>query len=254
MPPRARDRSKGDLAQSRPLAGKHGILASILEPHLCGHIWPTSGMMSKRKAVNWHKQSLAYYRYTSNRPPRELLLQTLLHLEWEKKSRRGLSVIDLGFGAGTDTLELLKRGWRVLAIDRQQTAAEFLSNRVPPRYRASLTMLVAPMEEVDLPQADLVYASYSLPFCPPDRFSEVWTKVRKAIRPGGHFAGQLFGNRDSWRRNRAMSFHTRAQVRGLTRGLKLEMLRETDEEGMAFSGLKRWHFYDIILEKPLRSV
>ena len=200
--------------------------------------------------MTWSRQSLAYYRYTASRPPRELLLLVLRHFDWEKKRRRGLTAIDLGFGAGTDTLELLRQGWRVLAIDGQEEAAKFLARRVPPRYRGSLTTLVAPMEEVDLPSADLVYGSFSLPFCPPDRFPALWRNIRRAVRPGGRFAGQLFGNRDSWRSHRSMSFHTRDQARKLARGFRAEMFRETDEEGMAFSGPKHWHFYDLILKKP----
>jgi len=209
--------------------------------------------MAKGGAVDWTKKSLAYYRYSSKRPPRELLRLVLTHLEWEKKARRGLSAIDLGFGGGTDTLELLQRGWRVLAIDGQPTAAEFLDARVPRHQRRSLTMLVASMEELELPPADLVYASFSLPFCSPDRFPEVWTRIRRAIRPGGHFAGQLFGVRDSWRTNRSMCFHSREQALKLTRGFSVELFREVDEEGQAFSGPKHWHFFDLILEKPLRS-
>ena len=202
--------------------------------------------------AKWDKESLAYYRYTAKQPPRELLLQLLKHLDWEKKSGPRRAAIDVGFGAGTDTLELLKRGWKVLAIDRQRLAANFLSPRVAPRLRSSLTILVSPIEELELPSADLVYASYSLPFCSPSQFPAVWRGIRKAVRPGGHFAGQLFGNHDSWRANRSMSFHSRDHVAKLARGFKLEMLRETEEEGMSFRGPKHWHYFDIILEKPVR--
>jgi len=208
-----------------------------------------SSRSRKGRPAVWSRQSGAYYRYTAKRPPREHLLTTLNHIDWERKSRRGLSAIDLGFGAGTDTLELLRRGWRVLAIDGQEDAVKLLARRVPPSYRGSLTILVAPMEEVVLPPADLVYASYSLPFCPPDRFPHLWRRIRNAVRPGGHFAGQLFGIHDSWRGESSLSFHTRDQVLRLARGFRLEMLRETEEDGMAFSGPKHWHFYDVILER-----
>lgn len=193
---------------------------------------------------------MAYYRYTARRPPRELLTQTLNHLDWEKRSTKGLAAIDLGFGAGTDSLELLRRGWKVLAVDRQAAAANFLARRVPPRLRGGLTTLVAPLEGLELPPADLVYASFSLPFCDPAAFPGLWTTIRRAIRPGGHFAGQLFGDRDSWHRERTMTFHCRADVRRLARGFRIELLRETQEDGMAFNGPKHWHYFDLILEKP----
>lgn len=199
-----------------------------------------------RSAERW----TAFYRFTAKRPPRELLLRTLEHLDWEGRSRRRRDAIEIGFGAGTDTLELLRRGWRVLAIDGQEEAAEILARRVPPRQRGSLTTLVTPMEDLELPPADLIYASFSLPFCTPGCFPVVWRAIRTALRPGGHFAGQLFGDRDSWCGERPLTFHSLEAARRLTRGYTVELFRETSEEGRAFDGPKHWHYFDLILEKP----
>ncbi len=196
----------------------------------------------------------AYYRWTAQRPPRELLLRTLEHIEREGRAKRRRTAIELGFGAGTDSLELLRQGWNVLAIDGQIGAARFLLRRVPPRLRDRLTVLVARMEEdLELPPADLVYASFSLPFCEPARFPTLWKAIRRSLKPGGHFAGQLFGDRDEWCGKNPYSFHTREDVVRLARGSRIEMLRETEEDGMAFSGPKHWHFFDVILERPRRA-
>jgi tellurite methyltransferase len=191
----------------------------------------------------------SYYRWTANRPPRELLLRTLDHIAWEGKVRRRRTAIELGFGAGNDTLELLRRGWLVLAIDQQKDAIDFLARRVPSRLRPSLTSLMAPMEGLALPPTDLIYASFSLPFCTPAEFRDLWTTIRRSLRPGGHFAGQLFGNHDEWYGQRAMSFFNLREVRSLTRGYRVELLRETVEDGQSFEGPKHWHYYDLILER-----
>lgn len=204
---------------------------------------------SKPTARRWK----AYYRWTADRPPRELLLQTLNHLDWEGGRRRGRKAVEIGFGAGTDTLELLRRGWNVLAVDAQEDAARFLERRVPPRLRRSVTMLVEPMEELELPPTDLVYASFSLPFCDPARFPGLWSAIRRALRPGGHFAGQLFGVQDEWHGQRQFSFFDRAGVLNLCRGMRVELLRETVEEGRSFDGPKHWHFFDLIVEKPRKG-
>ena len=191
----------------------------------------------------------AYYRRTSKRPPRETLVQVLGRIDSEQGSGPGRTAIELGFGAGTDTLELLRKGWTVLAIDREAEAARVLARRVPAAWRDRLTVVVAPMEEVRLPTADLVYAGFSLPFCPPDRFPVVWRNIRKAVRPGGHFAGQLFGDRDEWNRERSLTFHRRREVERLAYRWRVELLRETDEDGQTMEGPKRWHFFDLILEQ-----
>jgi tellurite methyltransferase len=195
---------------------------------------------------NW----AGFYRWTAKRPPRELLNQVLNHVAWEGKSRRGGVAIDLGFGAGNDSLELLRRKWRVLAIDGEASAASFLARRVPSEFRGSLTFLVAPMQDVVLPAADLIYASYSLPFCPPGKFPALWARIRESVKPGGHFAGQLFGKNDEWGADREMTFHSAAQVRRLTEGFKVELFRETVEEGLSFAGPKHWHVFDVILGRP----
>lgn len=176
----------------------------------------------------------------------------LNHIDWEGRPRQGRTAIDLGCGAGNDTLELLRRGWNVLSIDGEEASARFLARRVPARHRSSLVSIVAPMEEVELPPADLVYASFSLPFCPPGRFTGLWANIRRAVRPGGHFAGQFFGDRDAWSGNPNLTFHSQEEVRRRARGFQLELLRETLEDGMSFSGPKQWHFFDVILGQPPR--
>ena len=140
----------------------------------------------------------------------------------------------------------------MLAIDRETDAARVLARRLPAAWSRRLTTVIVPMEEMRLPSADLVYASVSLPFCPPDRFPALWPTIRKAVRPGGHFAGQLFGDRDEWQGDPSMTFHSRRAVNRLVRGWKAELLRETDEDGQSSEGPKRWHFFDLILEKPGR--
>ena len=59
------------------------------------------------------------YYAAAGQDPRETLLAALERFDAE--GRAGLAV-DLGCGTGRDTFELLRRGWRVLAIDAQSEA------------------------------------------------------------------------------------------------------------------------------------
>ncbi|HKW53315.1 MAG TPA: class I SAM-dependent methyltransferase, partial [Stellaceae bacterium] len=56
-----------------------------------------------------------YYERVAGRPPRPTLLAALERFGAEG----GQSALDLGCGDGRDTIELLRRGWRVLAIDAE---------------------------------------------------------------------------------------------------------------------------------------
>jgi tellurite methyltransferase len=206
--------------------------------------------MSRATTPHSSRKWSGYYRWTAQRPPRELLIRTLDHIDWERKTRRTRTAVDLGFGAGNDTLELLRRGWRVLAIDREQAAAEFLAKRVPSHEGGRLTVQSSPMQGISLPKVDLVYASYSLPFCPREEFPRLWETIHRALVPGGHFAGQLFGDRDDWADDRTMTFHTLRRAHAVTKGYRIEFFREAEEEGRSFAGPKHWHVFDLILEKP----
>jgi tellurite methyltransferase len=105
--------------------------------------------------------------------------------------------VDLGCGAGRDARELLRAGWRVLAIDREPAALEALRAATPEDLRGHLETRVADLAEVAIPACDLVNASLSLPFLAPDVFWAAWGRALAAVRAGGRVAAMLFGDRDA---------------------------------------------------------
>jgi len=179
--------------------------------------------------------------------PRDTLLHALeLH---EAEGRSPGTAVDLGCGGGRDALELLRRGWRVLAVDAEPAAIDLILGRADAR--AALETVVARFGDVDLPQADLVNASFSLPFCPADEFERTWASIRGALGQGGRFCGQLFGERDAWAPGADMNFHSRQQVELLLDGLVVERLDEVDAEGpTALEGLKHWHLFHVVARRP----
>lgn len=186
-----------------------------------------------------------YYKARAGRPPRPLLLAATARFA----TTAGLQAIDLGCGEGTDTVALLHQGWQVLAIDQQPEAIARVQAQVPAELRDQLQTQVAAFEEMTLPPADLIYAGFSLPFCRPTHFAEFWAKIVNALRPGGRFAGQIFGDRDEWADAPDMTFLNIAAARDLLQPFVLEVFTEIDEDGQAVSGPKHWHYYEVIARK-----
>ena len=187
-----------------------------------------------------------YYAWSSGREPRPALLAAC---QWLGPGAGRLAV-DLGCGEGTDALALLERGWSVLAIDAEPAGLAVLGARIPASAAGRIRLVCASFADAVLPPAHLMHAGFSLPFCPPSEFPAVWEKIRRALVPGGIFAGQLFGTHDSWAGDPGMTFQDSSEVGRLVDGLQILQLRETERDGEAYSGPKHWHTYDILAREP----
>jgi microsomal dipeptidase-like Zn-dependent dipeptidase len=155
--------------------------------------------------------------------------------------------VDVGCGSGRDTLELLRSGWRVLALDREPEAIERVVAEADGDGR--LTTEVARVEDATWPACDLVNASFSLPFCAPSRFDEVWARIVDSLRPGGRFSGQLFGDRDEWA-GTGITTVTADRVAELLRPFAVESLEEAERDGTLPGGrAKHWHVFHVVARK-----
>lgn len=192
----------------------------------------------------------AYYSAVVGRPPRDTLLTALARFEVEESAASSRLAVDLGCGEGRDTVELLRRDWRVLGIDGEKEAIARLLARSDANLNHLETQVVR-FEDVNLPQTvDLINASFSLPFCPPEHFPGLWKKIVFSLRSGGRFCGQLFGDRDSWAIYSSINHHTREQVEMLLQPFEVEMLEEEDHPGTTALGEeKHWHLFQIVARK-----
>lgn len=194
---------------------------------------------------NW----VNYYQAVEGRPPRETLLKALEIFDATGPIDRPKFAVDLGCGDGRDAVELLRRGWRVLAVDGEQKAFDRLLDR--PIDRDLLETQLMRFENLSLPPAiDLINASFCLPFCPPADFPNLWQTIVKSLNPGGIFCGQLFGDRDSWTVYPDRSHHTREQVEALLQPFKIELLDEEEHPGVTAIGEEKyWHIFHIVARK-----
>jgi tellurite methyltransferase len=130
--------------------------------------------------------------------------------------------VDLGCGAGRDARELLRAGWRVLAVDRQPAAAEVLTKAAGPELGGRLITHVEDLATVAIPACDLVNASLCLPFLEAEPYASIWGRIVGAVRPGGRFAAMLFGDRDDSAGEEGMTCLPPEQVRADLAGFEIE--------------------------------
>lgn len=158
--------------------------------------------------------------------------------------------IDLGSGSGIDSLELLRSGWDVIAIDKEASAHELLIKQLPSEYSNRIKTVVAAFEVLQLPDADLINATFSLPFCNKLDFARFWERLVDAIKPGGRFAGQFFGINDSWASHPSMTFHSAEQVALLFQKFELDLYIEKEYDAHTLAGMpKHWHVFHVVAQK-----
>ena len=101
------------------------------------------------------------------------------------------NAIDLGCGAGRDTVYLLKNGWKVLSIDREDTR-EIISSKLDDEEIKRFRFVRQDFENIELEKNNLLVANFSIPFCQKDYFNEFWNKITDSILANRILCGKLF--------------------------------------------------------------
>ena len=158
------------------------------------------------------------------------------------------SAIDLGCGSGNETVYMVKNGIKVLAIDRQLNQ-DFILNRLSDSEKQLISFKESSFEDVELPKTKLLTAFFSIPFCNPNNFNELWTKIYNSIEDNGYFVGQLFGDRDAWNVVESINTFSIDKVKEYLKNYNIIKLEEI--EYVRESDNKKWHFYDIIAQKKV---
>lgn len=161
------------------------------------------------------------------------------------------TAIDVGAGAGVETLALLGAGWRVHALDSDAGALSSLVSRVPDALRKNLTTASADLRTLPpLPTASLIYSGYTLSWLPPGDFERLWDHLRAVLKPGAVLAVNIFGDRDSWAGRDDLTCLSEARIRDLFHGLDILHWDVEDADGQAWSGPKHWHVVDVVAQVP----
>jgi len=136
------------------------------------------------------------------------------------------------------------------AIDSSEEGVARLRRRDGMLENTALKARVARIEDADWPEADLINASFVLPLLDAEAFGRTWTRIGLRLRPGGRFAGQLYGPKDGWADRPGMTTHDRAAVERLASGFIVERLDEVEtDEPTARGKPKHWHVFHLVLRK-----
>ena len=190
-------------------------------------------------------------------PIRDTLLSALGHF-----SKSGVAS-DLGCGPGKEVAELLRRGWRVEAVDAyahmlQSTQAAAIEAVGAQETSSRLCCVHALIANWSAPpnSLDLVHAGFSLPFVAAADFPKVWGTMCAALKSGGIFAGQLFGLKDSFLAESpagSMNAHTHDEVVRLLRGFQVISMTEEERDGVVGvppnERAKHWHVFHIVARR-----
>lgn len=158
------------------------------------------------------------------------------------------NAIDLGCGSGNETFYMIKNGIKVLAIDRQLNQ-DFILNRLSDNEKKMISFKESSFEDVELSKTKLLTAFFSIPFCNPNNFDELWTKIYNSIEDNGYFVGQLFGDRDALNVVESINTFSIDKVKEYLKNYNIIKLEEN--EYVRESDNKKWHFYDIIAQKKV---
>ncbi len=200
-------------------------------------------MSQQDRSAGW----AAYYDKLRDRPPRKTVIAALDL--FDPPSTDSL-VIDLGCGDGRDVVEMVRRGWSVVAVDAEPAALQQLAAREMPDSER-VTPIAARLEEVPLPLGlTWVNSSFAMPLCEPEPFHILWERIREALPVGGRFTGQWYGIRDSWEGRPGITFLEREQALVLLDGFDLEMFEEEEADSVTPRGNpKHWHIFHIVARK-----
>lgn len=154
--------------------------------------------------------------------------------------------IDLGCGAGRDTIALIKKGWNMLAIDKEDTE-EIIRKHLTDEEQKKMKFLNAKFGRMDIPKTKLIVANYSLSFSKRELFNEIWEKIDDSIIKGGYFVGTLFGKNDSWAKGKNdMTFFDKNNINEMFKEFKIIKYEEIEKDKKTALGQdKHWHIFDI---------
>lgn len=194
-----------------------------------------------------------YYEVTVERPPWATVRKAIELFAAEDAAAGAHSprfAVDLGCGAGRDSRELLRAGWRVLSMDREQHGLDVLRAAAGPELGARLETRQGEFASFQVPRCDLVNASLCLPFVDPPVFEAMWARIVGALPAGGRFSAMVFGDHDDSAGEDGVTCLPGARFRELLDGFEIEHWSDTEEDTKTALGEPHhFHLIELVARK-----
>lgn len=190
-----------------------------------------------------------YQKITKGNEPRRLATNLKMYLN------KKMSIIDIGCGAGKDSIYFIEQGYFVTAIDKETATIENIKSKLDDYIKCKLNIINADFTNLEFPLCDAIYASFSLPFCTPNEFNKFWVNIEQSLRKNGVFAGIFFGVNDDWyKTSNDLTFHSRGELEEIFKEYTMKEFNENEYDGYCVGEQgnkvnKHWHIYEIIAVK-----
>lgn len=185
-----------------------------------------------------------YYEKSKGREPRPILIFAASLCQNKEEA------LDLGAGNLIESKYLLEEGFKhVTAVDRSPKIEVFKDEIKDPGLEVKRESFAD--FEFSKEKYDLINAQFSLPFYGEKDFPAFMEKIINSLKPGGVFAGHLFGKNDGWNvGGSGMAFHTKEEIEALFQGVEVIRFKEMELDGKESSGkLKHWHIFTFVVRK-----
>lgn len=183
-----------------------------------------------------------YYDTTQDAEPHQNVVMLL------RKNRKPGIAVDLGCGAGRDTVLLLKHGWTVISYDINNNA-QYILDRITPEEKGRFTFVKARHQDAEIPKCDLVVANDSMHYLSKEEFKTLVDKIYDSLNPNGDFIAEFLGNKDDWAKNDPdnafISLKELKEIMG--NKFEFEAFREHEFDKPTLDGQqKHWHTVSVI--------
>lgn len=185
-----------------------------------------------------------FYDRTNNIPPRKNIIYFISNYKISGNA------IDLGCGAGNDTIYLIQNDFNVLAIDSSDVE-ERIRSKLSDSEQNKLKFEIQTFESLKLPECNLIISNNSLSFCKRSCFYDMWKEICSSIKNNGYFVGNFFGVNDEWNtENTDKTFLTKEEAIELFNDFEILKIQDIEKNRPTAEGqMKHWHSIEIIAQK-----